>query len=547
MQHWGLHKLPLASRLAIGFGLVLALVLAMASIGAFALSRSIGLHEHASAMQAVRQQVHALAMEVALDEVRTLAVIRSAGMPEVMEPFTPAMQASAKTVAQSLASLREAGADAIEPAALQPVQAAHANFLKSRDEVLRLVETGQTIQANDAITQRLTPARQAWAQAVGALGKQMDARASQASTDADRLGAQAKWALLVMAVAATALGVGWSMAVSRSIARPISTAVQVSTAIARGDLDSQVAGSGHRSAEGGETGQLLRSLLTMRSALATVSRENAETAVSVARASETMSQSAQSLAIRTEEQTQGVQAARAKVSDVAEQIKQTARLAEEGQAHCVQLQGATRQCHLASTEAADTMGRVAARSKDMAEVVALIEAIAFQINLLSLNAAVEAARAGESGSGFAVVAGEVRRLAGRATESAGAIRQLIQGTNAQLQDGVASVKRVATELTRMHGMVEAVASRATLIRDATSDQTAALAEASGGLIELVRLNSANAEMVINTVHGCESLRSEAEMLLARIARMRTDSADGIDPAAALSAAQGTRDDSVDFF
>lgn len=530
---WGLSRHTLVVRLSIGFGVVLALVVGMALVGTWALSHTRGLHQQVAAVTQAEQMVQALALEVALDEVRTLAVIRSAGMPEVLTPFAPLMTASAKRVRVQLQAISALDAGLVDRSLLAAAGTAHGSYTRHRDAVVQLVERGQTIQAAAAIQSTLQPAQEAWDRNIVALQQSMHGRTAAARADADRVGRMASQALPLFAVLATLLGVVWARRISSSIARPVWAAVRLSQSIAQGDLRSQAVPHDGLQQEGGEPGQLLQALQTMRDALVAMSGQTAVTATKVAHSSEAMAQSAQNLAIRTEEQTQSVTAAREKVGEVATQIRETARHAEQGHAQCEQLQQAAQSGQAASALAAATMDRVAQRSSDMTEVVTLIESIAFQINLLALNAAVEAARAGEAGTGFAVVAAEVRRLARRSSESAGAIRQLIHGAHAQLQEGVQSVKGLDSALAGMLAMTDEVA-RATLdIQQATQRQTTALTDAADGLVQLVRVNDANTEMVISTVHGCESLRVEAEQLLARIAQMR------LDPAGDTGASAGT--------
>ena len=123
--------------------------------------------------------------------------------------------------------------------------------------------------------------------------------------------------------------------------------------------------------------------------------------------------------------------------------------------------------------------------------------------------------------------------------------QLIHWANAQLQQGVHSVKGLAGALDSMLSMTDGVARAALDIQQATRHQTAMLADAAEGLVQLVRLNDANTEMVTSTVHGCESLREEAEQLLARIAQMQLDQSAA--PAAGPTATGPTNRTEVEFF
>jgi len=529
MRPWfGIRRRPLHARLMLGFGVVLSLLLGVAAIGAAALVHTRQLQRQS--VQAIEAQhlMHALLQEVKLDDVRTLAIIRSAGMPEVADRFRPELARSTTGVRQLLARLAAAGA-AQAPRAAPVAQVAledlYGRYLAARDQVLGLVDTGQTVQAAAAEATLFAPARGAWGQGVQARFDTADAQAQQALADAARIGERATWALLVLTTLAGLMGWIWARWISSSIAWPILSAVRLSDAISKGQLHEDADQEQGFAQEGGEPGQLLAALVAMRSALLAMSGHTVQSAARVSEACASMAQAAQSLAVRTEEQTRSVASASARLATVVAQIQDTACSADAGVAHCGQLQQAAQAGQAAAQRAVATIERVAQRSTDMHAVVALIEAIAFQINILSLNAAVEAARAGPAGAGFAVVASEVRTLAARARDSAQSIRTLIHGAADQMTSGLHSVQTVDSLLRTMCTMVGEVAERAQGISADTQQQTAALGQASQGLAQLAALNAANVEMVASTVQGCESLQVEASILLAHLCEVHAEPAD----------------------
>jgi methyl-accepting chemotaxis protein len=524
-QMLNFQRRTLRARLTLGFGVILALLLGVAAIGGAALTSSLHLQSRTVRAIDAQQLVQALLLEVTLDEVRTLAVIRSAGMPEVVSRFRPEMARSAvrvRALLLPLASAAPGAASAAEPA----LDDDYTRYLAARDKVLNLVETGQTTAASQAEATLFAPAREAWSQGVQALSQAMDARAQTALADASRIGQRASAALLALSLVALLAGLVWARLISASIALPILSALRLSRSIASGDLRQHPECEAGFAGEGGEPGLLLQSLLSMRLSLLAMSRATAQSAAGVSTASGSMLLAAQSLALRTEDQTRSIEAARAMVMSVVAQIRSTAENAKAGEAHCIRLHDATQSGQAAAQHAVATIERVAQRSVDMDEVISLIESIAFQINILSLNAAVEAARAGSAGAGFAVVATEVRSLAKRATESARSIRALIHGAAEQMRLGLDTVQTVESLLQTMGTMVAEVAERSRHISAQTRDQTESLALASAGLTRLATLNAANADMVVTTVDGCESLSAGAEVLLARMAMMHADPAPG---------------------
>lgn len=260
----------------------------------------------------------------------------------------------------------------------------------------------------------------------------------------------------------------------------------------------------------------------------------------VATTGQTMSEGAQLLAMRTDEQTTHIRETAQAVRGVVAQVQLTSAHVCAVDTTCQALEQQTRQ---GGQEVHDTVGsieRIDQRTREMDEAIVLIEAIAFQTNLLSLNAAIEAARAGSAGRGFAVVASEVRTLSGRTRDAAAQVRTLIERARQQSGEGVQRVLHVRDSLARMTGSVQDVAQRMREVSADALQQRQALDGVLGHLDALTTLTDANASMVAQSVMASDEMNASARQLTEVVA-----SAQG--GVALMGHAPATEDAEVEFF
>jgi methyl-accepting chemotaxis protein len=260
----------------------------------------------------------------------------------------------------------------------------------------------------------------------------------------------------------------------------------------------------------------------------------------VAESGRTMSDGAQMLAMRTDEQTSHIRDTAEAVRGVVAQVHETSQHVGQVDATCRALEQQARQGGQEVGETVAAIERIDQRTREMDEAIVLIESIAMQTNLLSLNAAIEAARAGSAGRGFAVVAGEVRTLSARTREAAAQVRTLIERARQQSGEGVQQVLQVRTTLA---GMIDAVQDVALRMRDVSADavqQRQALDQVLGHLNALTELTDANASMVAQSVMASDDMNESAQQL-AEIVAQAQGQATGTAPAA------GRAEKAVDFF
>jgi len=334
----------------------------------------------------------------------------------------------------------------------------------------------------------------------------------------------AVWAL--MALALVVLGVGLLVVLRRSVSRPLTELTQAITLVAQGDLTQSFA-----TTRRDEIGALVREVEGMRQRYVQMLRQVRQAVDSIGTASAEIASGNQDLSARTEttagslaETAQSMEQLTGTVqqsADAARQANQLANSAAEVAARGGQAVG----------QVVATMGEINDSSRKIADIIQVIDGIAFQTNILALNAAVEAARAGEQGRGFAVVAGEVRALAGRSGEAAREIRQLIQASVDRVESGTRLVQHAGSTMDEIVGSVQRVGDIVGEITAAAAEQAGGIGQVNQAVGQLDQMTQQNAALVEQSAAAAHSLREQATRLAAAVQVFKLD--EGVEDMAAL--------------
>lgn len=226
------------------------------------------------------------------------------------------------------------------------------------------------------------------------------------------------------------------------------------------------------------------------------------------------------LAARTEQQAANLEETAAAMSRVTAMVQDNARNAASVTASVAEAHEEATRGGRVVTDAVVAMNAIQTSSQEIAQIINLIDGIAFQTNLLALNAGVEAARAGDAGKGFAVVATEVRSLAQRSADAARDIKTLITKSTEQVSSGVELVGRTGTSLEQIVGRVGQIATAIRAIANVAEEQATSLGQVNGSVLEMDRMTQQNAAMVEQSTAAARSLAGEAEQLKQLVSRFR---------------------------
>ena len=336
------------------------------------------------------------------------------------------------------------------------------------------------------------------------------------SEEAAQKGEQAMQRDVLLAVAvALIIAVALSLSITRSIVRPLAQAVDTADRVAGGDL------SGHiviRSRD--ETGQLLSALQRMQSSLATTVRAVRFNAETVAAASAQISTGNNDLSSRTEEQASALEETAASMEQLGSTVRQNADNARQANQLAMNASSVAAQGGEVVAQVVDTMRGINDSSRKIADIIGVIDGIAFQTNILALNAAVEAARAGEQGRGFAVVAGEVRSLAQRSAEAAKEIKGLITASVERVEQGSQLVDKAGETMTEVVTAVRRVTDIMGEISAASSEQSAGVAQVGEAVTQMDQTTQQNAALVEEMAAATSSLSQQAKELVGVVAAFK---------------------------
>ncbi|QKV19190.1 methyl-accepting chemotaxis protein [Oricola thermophila] len=232
--------------------------------------------------------------------------------------------------------------------------------------------------------------------------------------------------------------------------------------------------------------------------------------------------SADELSARTEKQASAIEETAAALEEIAATVKIAHQNADEIGRMVAEATGLTTQSREVVSEAVEAMSSIEKSSQEMTQIISTIEEIAFQTNLLALNAGVEAARAGEAGSGFAVVAQEVRELAQRSAAAVGEIEALIESSNRFVRQGADLVRRTGDALSQIGEHVTNINTNVTSLVQSSSEQSSSVNEVNEAVRQMDRVTQQNAAMAEETTASVHALLEEIGELNAAMARFRTE-------------------------
>jgi methyl-accepting chemotaxis protein I, serine sensor receptor len=317
--------------------------------------------------------------------------------------------------------------------------------------------------------------------------------------------------LSALALGVAAAAFAW-VSLRRAIGRPLEDALGHFDAIAAGDLRREVVVTSRD-----EMGQLLEGLARMRASLLDTVRTVRSGSESIASATQQIAAGNTDLSSRTEEQASALQETASSMDELTGTVRQNADNARQASTLAANASEIAGKGSAVVTQVVETMREINGSSSKIADIIAIIEGIAFQTNILALNAAVEAARAGEEGRGFAVVAGEVRSLAQRSSAAAREIKALIDTSVARVQTGSALVDEAGRTMAEIIGAVQRVTDIMGEIAAASQEQSSGIEQVSRAVTQMDEVTQQNAALVEEAAAAAQSLEDQAGRLRQAVA------------------------------
>jgi methyl-accepting chemotaxis protein len=512
-------NVTIGRRLGLGFAALTLLIVAVGSVGTMAvhqlqaqINEVVDVHNRKSELgNEMSEQAHVQARVV-----RTLVILDD---PAARAQELPKIEAARKAYDEARRALQAMPASPRGQELRQGIDAAAARARTGIDEIIALAQRDDDELAAQSLLRTTIPTGNAWQQAIDANIAFQRELTTAAVTEARRVAGMAIGTTIAAVVLAAALAAAAGWWLTGTIVRPLHYLRGCALRMAAGDLTVRVE---RRTGWDGrdETSQLVAAMQTMHDSFSQMVSVVHTNAASVATAAQQIAGGNADLARRTEQQAAALQQTAATM----EQLTTTVRGNGEATAQASSLTGEAAQVAGRGGEVmhsvVSTMHGIDAGSRKIADIIGVIDGIAFQTNILALNAAVEAARAGEAGRGFAVVASEVRTLAQRSAGAAREIKALIGSSVQQVQAGTTLVEQAGATMGEIVEAIHRVNALMTEIRTATGEQTDGISQVGTAVTQMDQATQQNAALVEESAAAAESLNRQAQQLMAQVSRFR---------------------------
>lgn len=421
------------------------------------------------------------------------------------------------TVTSTLAKFQSGSRTLDEVAAARAVTEAYGKYINARPHWMELESAGKIGEAAAFRAKTILP----WgADTVKAFSElielQKKVSAENYATSMKKLERDRILTLFcLLAAVVCAAGFAWWLA--RSITRPILAAVGAAEALAQGDLTQKIEVKSKD-----ETGQLQSALASMVRSLSQMVHGIKESSDTIDTAAKEIAQGNADLSQRTVEQAASLEETAASMEELTSTVKQNAENARQANQLAASASEVAAKGGKVVGQVVAVMGSINESSKKIADIIGVIDDIAFQTNILALNAAVEAARAGEQGRGFSVVASEVRNLAHRSAAAAKEIKALIGDSVDKVGTGTNLVETAGKAMEEIVTSVERVAGTIAEIAAASQQQSAGIEQVNTAITQMDEVTQQNSSMVEEAAAAAESMERQARVLIQSVAAFKLE-------------------------
>jgi methyl-accepting chemotaxis protein len=512
-----IRNLKIGTRLGLGFGIQILLLLGAIAMGIYQLSMiNATLDEivtHSNVKTAASNEMRAAQLNVMFASSKVVMLsdpAQRAGQEAAIGKAREAYDAAAVVLRGAVKS--EAG-----KAILARIDAGLAETRPLVNKARALALGGDAAAATASLINEAGPASLHWQAALAEMVDHETALTKIMAIAAEKSHDDARFGLLLIGAlsAAFATLIGWFA--TRSIVVPLQQALRVAQTVASGDLNSEIEVSATD-----ETGTLLTALKAMNDSLKNIVGQVRSGTDMIASASTQIASGNLELSARTEQQASSLEETAASMEELTSTVKQNADNARQANQLAVSASEVAVKGGAVVARVVETMSSINDSSRKIVDIIGVIDGIAFQTNILALNAAVEAARAGEQGRGFAVVAAEVRNLAQRSAGAAKEIKGLIDDSVDKVALGSTLVNNAGATMDEVVASVKRVTDIMAEISAAGREQELGIAQINQAVIEMDTVTQQNAALVEEAAAAAESLQVQAGTLVDVVSVFKLD-------------------------
>ena len=502
-----INNLRIGQRLAIGFGIVISLLVLLAGLS---YTRLASLNSEMGALIHLRyaNTVSANAIKADVNEATRgmLSVLVMSDPDQVRKELENAAKKSANASA-AVAALVDTTLEPEGARILATLSAIQAKFLPAEEAFSKLVLEDRKDEAMVKFMFSLRPQQTKYFAQLDRFIAYQNAAMTAAGDAAATVTRRTQLLVLALAIAAAVISLGVAWLATRSIVRPLRHVVKIARRVADGDLTSEI-----RVETEDETGQMMRALRHMNDSLQHIVADVRVSTEAMASSSSQIASGNSDLSVRTEQQAASLGHTADAMRELTDTVQQNADNARQANTLAAQASTVAARGGAAVEKVIDTMGSITSSSQRIVDIIGVIDSIAFQTNILALNAAVEAARAGEQGRGFAVVAAEVRSLAQRSAAAAREIKVLIGDSSDKVREGSLLVEQAGATMRDVVDSVRRVTDIMAEITAASAEQSAGIAQVSRNVVDMDQGTQENAALVEEAAAAAASMQQQAAQL-----------------------------------
>ncbi len=507
--------LKIGQRVSLGFGVVVLTIVVMASAILSSLSHGATISAAMSVDMRLSDQATQTQL-LAKDNANASLLVLVSSSADLQARLKREISARDVSIATNLKELEAASSGLEEQAALvAEARKRHTTYVAGVKRIVDMVTAGKQAEAAFAADEEMIPMMTPFLGALLKVEELLQAKVIKVQTESSGLSKSTWWITVAAGLASVVLAIGAGVLVTRSITQPLSHALNMAERVASGDLTATVEVRGED-----EVAQLLRALNGMAQRLSELVLRVRQLADGVATASEQIASGNSDLSHRTEHQATTLQQTAASMEELSSTVAQNADNARQADELARGASSVAEQGGNEVGQVIHTMKGIESSSRKIADIISVIDGIAFQTNILALNAAVEAARAGDQGRGFAVVATEVRSLAQRSANAAKEIKSLINASVQRVGEGTALVDRAGLTMQEVVKSIGRVSQIMTEMSSAAREQRAGVAQVGQAVTQIDQTTQQNAALVEQSAAAAEGLRDQAQQLVQTVAAFK---------------------------